>query len=532
MSTSSASFYNIISSVGGALGNANVIAASLPLFVVGAMAIPGYSVGMGIMFFLSLVFVAIFVCLVSVMPRTGGDYVFTSRITNPFLGWLEGWGLVWTTLGFIGTNVLLVCWNLSGAAEMGVAVMGYSSWTPWVGWWSSLSGVVVVSLIVIAAIILQHVLPARAYFRSFTILVLVSFILIMFMIPLFFGATQASFEAAFQHYSGMTAAQLATQAANAGASYIPFSLGALGTVTAAGLFMFMGFQYSVYFAGELKGNVSRNAIISVLSGLIVVAIVNSIYVVILFGLMGWGGVLTNWGYLFWAGQAPLNGVWPMVPLLGAMLTPNLAILGFVAAIGNIAMNILILSAWSALISRLVFAWSMDRVIPSWFAAVNTRTKSPIRLILLACVAIFALAVLTSLGANPTVTIWFTVIMAILTWFMPGINAILLPFRRKDLFELAPSWAKKKIGGLYLLPILGVIWVLFMLWDYGVSFVAPFVSAVTSAGLAGFAGYAISTGIVAVIITNVAGVIIWFASKWYNKKRGIAFHDIFGQLPPE
>jgi amino acid transporter len=31
----------------------------------------------------------IFASLTSVMPRSGGDYVFTSRIVHPFLGWLE-----------------------------------------------------------------------------------------------------------------------------------------------------------------------------------------------------------------------------------------------------------------------------------------------------------------------------------------------------------------------------------------------------------------------------------------------------------
>jgi len=534
MSTTSAAFYNIISSVGGALGNAFVVAASLPLFVValGSLTLPGYSVGMGIMFFMSLVLVAIFVCLVSVMPRTGGDYVFTSRITSPFLGWLEGWGLVWTTLGFIGTNVLLVCWNISATVEMGVGVMGFTSWTPWIAWWSSLSGVAVTSMVVIIAILLQHLLPARTYFRSFSYLVLGSFVMILLAMPLFIGATPARFEAAFQQFSGVAPAQLASQAATAGATYVPFSMGSLGTVTAAGLFMFIGFQYSIYFAGELKGNVGKNTVTSVLAGLVVVALVNSVFVAIIFGLLGWGGVLTNWGYLFWVGQAPMNGVWPFTPLVAAMVSPNLAVVAFIAAIGAIVANILILSAWSALISRLVFAWSMDRVIPSWFAAVNPRTKSPIRLVVLACVAIFVLSVLTSLGANPTVTIWFTVIMAILTWFMPGVNAILLPFRRKDLFELAPSWARKKVFGVLLLPVLGVVWILFMVWDYGISFVAPFVSAVTSAGLSGFAGYAISTGIVAVIVTNIIGAAIWFVSKWHNKKKGIAFEDIFNQLPPQ
>ena len=534
MSTTSASFYNIICSVGLAYGNAAIIMCSLPMFIVqiGAWAIPGYSVGMGIMFFMSLVLVAIYVCLVSAMPRTGGDYVFTTRISNPFIGWLEGWGLVWTVIGAIGTGVVLMGAAASSTVEIGVAVMGFSSWTPWVAWWSSLPGVSTMAIIVVVVILLQHLLPAKVYFRSFSILMVVAVVLMLLMTPLFVGATPARFEAAFQQFSGVTPAQLATQAATAGASYVPFSLGSLGTVTAVALWIFIGFQYSIYFAGELKGNVARNVIISVLAGLIVVAFVNSILVNIYVGFLGWGGVYTNWAYLFWAGQAPLNGVWPLTPLLGAMLTPSWAILGIISSCAMLLATVLLCSAWTALISRVVFAWSMDRVIPSWFASINSRTKSPLRLIVLVCVAIFVLAVLTSLGANPTVAVWFTVIMGILTWFMPGFNAILLPSKRKDLFELAPSWARKKIGRVYLLPVLGVIWILFMIWDYGISFVAPFVSAVTTAGLSGFAGYAISTGIAGVILTNVVGAAIWFASKWRNRKKGIEFKDIFATLPPE
>src|SRR5689334_6094264 len=35
----------------------------------------------------------IFASLTSVMPRSGGDYVFSSRILHPFLGWMESWTL-------------------------------------------------------------------------------------------------------------------------------------------------------------------------------------------------------------------------------------------------------------------------------------------------------------------------------------------------------------------------------------------------------------------------------------------------------
>ena len=40
----------------------------------------------------------IFASLTSVMPRSGGDYVFTSRIVHPFLGWLESWTLVFASV--------------------------------------------------------------------------------------------------------------------------------------------------------------------------------------------------------------------------------------------------------------------------------------------------------------------------------------------------------------------------------------------------------------------------------------------------
>src|SRR5436305_8915232 len=54
----------------------------------------------------------IFASLTSVMPRSGGDYVFTSRIVHPFLGWLESWTLVIASVLIIAFEVPLVLRNL------------------------------------------------------------------------------------------------------------------------------------------------------------------------------------------------------------------------------------------------------------------------------------------------------------------------------------------------------------------------------------------------------------------------------------
>src|ERR1700744_696441 len=60
----------------------------------------------------------IFSSLTSVMPRSGGDYFFWSRILHPFLGWLESWTLVIASVLIIAFEVPLVLRNLQIAARI------------------------------------------------------------------------------------------------------------------------------------------------------------------------------------------------------------------------------------------------------------------------------------------------------------------------------------------------------------------------------------------------------------------------------
>src|SRR5438128_3601887 len=60
----------------------------------------------------------IFASLTSVMPRSGGDYVFPSRIVHPFLGWMESWTLVIASILIIAFEVPLVLRNVQITARI------------------------------------------------------------------------------------------------------------------------------------------------------------------------------------------------------------------------------------------------------------------------------------------------------------------------------------------------------------------------------------------------------------------------------
>src|SRR5581483_1155770 len=68
----------------------------------------------------------IFTSFTPVMPRSGGDYVFTSRILHPFLGWMESWTLVIASVLIIAFEVPLVLRNLQITARIiGIGAGGH-----------------------------------------------------------------------------------------------------------------------------------------------------------------------------------------------------------------------------------------------------------------------------------------------------------------------------------------------------------------------------------------------------------------------
>ena len=123
VSMANALFFNIAAFVGTAIGWAVAFYALGPEWQgLGISAFAWMAILTGIFcYFLGMIFAS----LTTAMPRSGGDYVFTSRIISPFLGWIESWTLVGSALTIIGFEIIVAIHNIQlTGILLGVAFPG------------------------------------------------------------------------------------------------------------------------------------------------------------------------------------------------------------------------------------------------------------------------------------------------------------------------------------------------------------------------------------------------------------------------
>src|SRR6266481_489457 len=267
VSMANALFFNIAAFVGTSVGWAIAFYALYPEWqALGISAYAYIAVLTGIAcYFLGMIFAS----LTTAMPRSGGDYVFTSRIISPFWGWIESWTLVGSALTIIGFEIII--------------------------------------MLVIAGI---SILKTRTFHKVVTGLTIFAIISVVINFSGAFTVDSNSMN------NALPALGTSSKAIMDAANKAGFSLGSpdfsiLGLVGLAGLasvvlFQYIGFQFSSYIAGEVKGNVRRAVFFAVIGALIFAVFMNSVYM----DVQGshYGFTLVNaWGYLYWNGApgAPL-----------------------------------------------------------------------------------------------------------------------------------------------------------------------------------------------------------------------------------
>ena len=297
------------------------------------------------------------------------------------------------------------------------------------------------------------------------------------------------------------------------------------------LFQFIGFQFSSYIAGEVKGNVKRTVMFAVIGALLFAVFMNSLYQDVLGNHFGFQ--LTNaWGFLYWfQGAAPLNNQPPFTPVIATAVYPGAWPLWLIVAVGNTVLNVLLCPVYAIFLSRIVLAWSLDRQVPEWFSVVNERTNAPLRVIVLAILLGAVFFLLTFFGFSLASTTFFGILLAGLTWILPGLNAILIPYRRPDLFQLTNN--TRSFLGLPRLVWFGILWLIFIVPVYAAAFVYPVVQGIQNQGGAYLSLSTSNTsGIGWALVFIAVGIVIYFVMRFVNATRGINVKMIYQELPPD
>src|SRR5215470_10310273 len=538
VSVRNALFYNTAAFIG-------ITVAWAPVFYTLAFAPVGTSGGLtsygwtAIIVGIACVFLGlIFASLATVMPRSGGDYVFTSRLIpgiGPFLAWVESFTLVFASLAVIAFEIPIVLQNTQISGE----IIGIGTRTGFFeranGWFSSGGTIggwpgMIAALVVIALILLVVIQPVRRFHRIVTGLGAFGLLFIH----------RASFEANLPKYTGMTAAALQKAAVTGNVvghgfswstTVLPFLMGVV-------LFQYIGFQYSAYIAGEVRGNIKRGILIGVLGALFFAVVMNSFYVDSLGDRLGTVNML-GWGINHWSGLRTPLGAATALPLAAAISNPGLWPVWLFVSIAATLWPFLLCPVYISLISRISLAWSMDRQVPKWFGEVNERLRAPLNAILTAVGVCVVLAILQNFPLLPksiappdgklnlVSTIWFSILMALFSWVLPGVNAMVSRFSRPDLVRNAP-WRKA-------LWAFGLVWLIFAVFTYWFAGIKPISDAVGEAlkpRQGGVLSYFNSTGITLTIALYVIAVIIYIIVAIKNRASGVEMSLLYKELPPD
>ena len=496
-----------------------------PVFLIGGVNSVAFGALLCFVFFAGA-FAPIFAYLATALPRSGGEQVFTSRITHPLLGFLETWTWVFGFFSFMAWALVMVSTSFSAMFWI-MAISGSGPWGSYATWLQGTTGELIVGTIIMAIVFVVCLQPTRRFHTINSALVVLGLVLSVLVVPFALGTNPTTFAQNLQLVTGKSVQQIMSAATSSGFSVGTFDWTLLGPLLGFVLFEFAGLNVSGFIAGELKGNLTRNVLISIIGTCVVVLLIHTIYLQFFINGIGYN-LVAALSYLFVSGSAQS----PFAPTAQSLIAVSDPAVAGLMAFSAIAAPLLLISTMICVIvvlSRTAFAWAMDRLIPTRFSEINPRTKSPLLLTVLFAIIWYVTFLISLYGVNYIYGVYAYMMLSVLFFVMPGFNAILLPYRRRDLYELLPLSMRKKYG-LPLITIFGVVWLAFIIPAYVLFMGWPLISG--AAGMTDVVSYAINQGLVTFAVILVAGIAIYYLSRWYNAKHGIDMSLLFKSVPPE
>jgi APA family basic amino acid/polyamine antiporter len=504
-------------------------------FIWAPTAFEGSNLVLGIIFafVLELPIALSYAWLATALPRSGGDYVFQSRVFGGGVGF---------TVVFAFFVVWILQWvALSGwlMASLGIAptflglgvTTGVHAFTSIGTWAASSNGIIIIS---IANALLALVLLGsgfRNYVRFQYVMwyaILLSFAVVLL---LFLFTNPSSFHEHIDSFAGSVDgvkdffAQAKAGATEAGVTFNPpFYLWGTLMVAPIAWTSLQWATYSVEQGGEIKNaNVFRSQMFILVGSLVATtALLVALAAVLRHGIGDDGILVASSGY--WLGNSHAliagNSMFPNLMAMGLTSSPFIVAL---IGIGFILNSFQIVNNCYIGTTRIMVAQGLDGLLPDWFSRINPRFKTPLN----AHIAYFLAAVPVIILFNK-VADWSTrwalgVTFANgMVFVISALAAALLPYRAKKVYDASPG-ARYKVGNIPLVTILGGIGFLTAAFMVGAFLFVP--------GL-GLAYSSSAFPYLIVLCTVLLGLAIYFVMRSVKARRGIKVQYAFVEIPPE
>jgi len=453
--------------------------------------------------------VIVYTMMTSRVSRTGGDYVWVSRVYGgAFGGPLSFMGYTIETMAYmalialaavvaIGSVGLSLGYESCGIATcLGLALPGNISG-------ANLGAQFVIAALVFVILIAANMLKPKLGFKIVAVAVLIAIIATFVGIfTLLAGGTSGV--QGYMSFLNSTLGAKETYASVASSYTGPtFDLGAT-------IFMLPFFAIFVYpwlnagpaVASEIKGKsaLKYNVVIS--------SVVSLIIVTSAFGAMYYAGgfnfvngalanpdLVYNWSFNFWTlamGVSSGNGITPITWFIG---------------LGWILWNVAIIAYAIIVLSRYLFAQSFDRFLPEKISYLSPKYNSPVVAFTINLVGTLTLIALASFFYGTLVALYGAVIASMIYFFFIGIAALRYALKNEK------GTAKGILATAGLLMAIVFAYITYQFLAY-----ASIWGGTTL-------GYAWAFG------SFIVGVIIYFVSKSYYGKRGIDITLAYKELPP-
>jgi amino acid transporter len=481
--------------------------------------------GVALMFFPALLYIWFSIS----MPRSGGEYIWGSRILSPAWGFCAGWGLSMVGISWAGSCAY---WAISFgfnnalrsiAASTGPAFASHPLWQL-ADTIDSIPVMLVVGTLTIISFMAIMWRGARASMLLSWFGVITGILgHVVFWIAVLTSGGPAVFIERFNAMSGTTYQALiesakvgwAAQGMPGPGQYV-MAVTVTGGITYAALNT-LGSTYTANIMGEIK-DVRKSAILAMLGALVLFLV----FWVISYYLFYWAFTGEFWSAVAYATMYgseawPFTNV-PMPFFMLVYLNPNVGYAVFVSLMFAACTYASCMGMAFGPVRNL-FAYSFDRVLPTFFSRTDRR-GSPWSAVLLGTIIawiFFLINIFTPTWILYSITAWF------FAWAIVSVFGLIFPFtgRGKAIFEKSPEMVKKKIGGLPIMTIWAVLGFIVSGALVIYTLIPFFLGQISSWNLW-----------ITAIFFIIPPFVIYYISRGYHKMKGVPMELQFKEIPPD